>query len=138
VVFDETLMVTRKSVLLHFEGDVALATQTIKSRITADTKEFVLLSLHSPVLIEGKVRSPSISIGRKIPMPDLGGATDAPCEELTASYLLLPNSDGSPGNCRALADDVRSAGREGRAALLAGGLLPGQRGCAEKLVRSDA
>jgi AsmA family protein len=90
VVFDKTLMDTRKSVL-HFEGEVALAPQTIKSRITADTKEFDLLSLHSPVLIEGKIRSPSISIGRKIPIPtpDLGGATDAPCEELTRQLLVV-------------------------------------------------
>jgi AsmA family protein len=90
VVFDKTLMDTRKSVL-HFEGEVALAPQTIKSQITADTKEFDLLSLHSPVLIEGNIRSPSISIGRKIPIPtpDLGGATDAPCEELTRQLLVV-------------------------------------------------
>jgi AsmA family protein len=89
VVFDKTLMDTRKSVL-HLDGEVALTTQSIKSRITADTKEFDLLSLHSPVLIEGKLRSPSISIGRKVPIPtpDLGGAKDAACEELTQQLLV--------------------------------------------------
>jgi uncharacterized protein involved in outer membrane biogenesis len=84
VVFDKTLMDTQKSVL-HFDGSAALKTQELRSKITADTKQFDLLDLHSPVLIEGKIRSPSISLGRKIPIPtpDFGGAKDADCGELT-------------------------------------------------------
>jgi AsmA family protein len=76
IVFDKTLMDTQKSVL-HFDG--ALKTQQLRSKITADTKQFDLLDLHSPVLIDGKIRSPSISLGRKIPIPtpDFGGAKDA-------------------------------------------------------------
>ena len=69
----------------------ALNTQEIRSRITADTKQFYLLDLHAPVLIQGKIRSPEISIGRKIPIPtpDFGGAKDVDCKalvgELTAA-----------------------------------------------------
>jgi uncharacterized protein involved in outer membrane biogenesis len=84
VAFDKTLMDTQKSIL-HFDGEAALKTQQLRSKITADTKQFDLLDLHSPVLIEGKIRSPSISLGRKVPIPtpDFGGAKDADCGELT-------------------------------------------------------
>ena len=84
VAFDKTLMDTQKSVL-HFDGEAALKTQQLRSKITADTKQFDLLDLHSPVLIEGEIRAPSISLGRKIPIPtpDFGGAKDADCSELT-------------------------------------------------------
>ena len=84
VVFDKTLMDTEKSVL-HFDGQAVLKTQEISSKITADTKQFDLLNLHSPVLIEGKIRAPKISLGRKIPIPtpDFGGAEDANCQKLT-------------------------------------------------------
>jgi hypothetical protein len=84
VVFEKALMDTRKSVL-HLDAQVALTTQMVKSKITADPKQFDLLDLHAPVVIEGKIRSPMISIARKIPIPtpDLGGADDVPCEELS-------------------------------------------------------
>ncbi len=84
VAFDKTLMDTQKSVL-HFDGDAVLKTQEVRSKVTADTKDFDLLDLHSPVLIEGKIRSPKISLGRKIPIPtpDFGGAKDADCNLLT-------------------------------------------------------
>jgi AsmA family protein len=84
VTFDKTLMDTEKSVL-HFDGQAVLKTQEISSKITADTKQFDLLDLHSPVLIEGKIRAPKISLGRKIPIPtpDFGGADDANCQKLT-------------------------------------------------------
>jgi len=84
VAFDKTLMDTQKSIL-HSDGTAALKTQELQSKITADTKKSDLLDLHSPVLIEGKIRSPSISLGRKIPIPtpDFGGTKDADCSELT-------------------------------------------------------
>jgi len=84
VALDKTLMDTQKSTL-HFDGEAALKTQQLRSKINADTKQFDLLDLHSPVLIEGKIRSPSISLGRKVPIPtpDFGGAKDADCGELT-------------------------------------------------------
>ncbi len=84
VVFDKTLMDTEKSVL-HLDGEVALQAQELQIKISADPKQFDLLDLHSPVIIAGKIRSPSISLGRKIPIPtpDFGGAKDADCNELT-------------------------------------------------------
>jgi AsmA family protein len=84
VAFDKTLMDTEKSVL-HFDGQAVLKTQEISSKITADTKQFDLLDLHSPVLIEGKIRAPKVALGRKIPIPtpDFGGADDADCQKLT-------------------------------------------------------
>ena len=80
----QDLMDTQKSVL-HLDGEAALQTQELQSKISADPKQFDLLDLHSPVIIEGKIRSPSISLGRKIPIPtpDFGGAKDADCNELT-------------------------------------------------------
>jgi uncharacterized protein involved in outer membrane biogenesis len=66
VVFDKTLMDTEKSVL-HFDGQAVLKTQEISSRITADTKQFDLLNLHSPVLIEGKIRAPKFHWGGRYP-----------------------------------------------------------------------
>jgi AsmA family protein len=84
VAFDKTLIDTQKSVL-HFDGEAVLKTQELRSKITADAKQFDLLDLHSPVLIEGKIRSPSISLGRKIPIPtpNFGDAKDADCAALT-------------------------------------------------------
>jgi AsmA family protein len=89
VTFDKTIMDTRKSVL-HFDGKAALMTQVVKAKITSDPKQFDLLDLHAPVLIEGKIRKPAISIGRKIPIPtpDFGGAQDVACEERIHELLL--------------------------------------------------
>jgi hypothetical protein len=88
VAFDRTLMDTQKSVL-HFDGQAALNTQEIRSKITADTKRFDLLDLHAPVLIGGKIRSPEISIGRAIPIPtpDFGGAKDVDCRTLVGELM---------------------------------------------------
>ena len=52
-------MDTQKSVL-HLDGQAALNTQEIRSKITDDTKQFDLLDLHAPVLIGGKIGSPEI------------------------------------------------------------------------------
>ena len=84
VVFDKTLMDTQKSVL-HFDGRAVLKSQELASKITADVKTFDLLDLHGPVVIEGKLRSPRVSIGRIIPIPtpDFGGAKDADCAALS-------------------------------------------------------
>ena len=88
VTFDKSLMDTRQSVL-HFDGKAALLTQVVKSKITADPKQFDLLDLHAPVLIEGKLRKPAISIGRQIPIPtpDFGGAKDVACQERIQEML---------------------------------------------------
>ena len=88
VAFDRTLMDTQKSVL-HVDGQVALDTQEIMSKITADTKQFDLLDLHAPVLIGGKIRAPTISIGRAIPIPtpDFGGAKDVDCKAMVGALM---------------------------------------------------
>lgn len=88
VVFDKTLMDTTRAVV-HVDGQATLGDQMVKTRITADPKKFDLLDLHAPVLIDGKIRSPKVSIGRKIPipLPDFGGAPDAPCGRLTRDLM---------------------------------------------------
>ena len=88
VAFEKTLIDTQRSVL-HFDGRLTLGDQVLKSKITADPKKFDLLDLHAPVLVDGKIRSPHISIGRKIPIPtpDFGGAQDVPCEQMTRQLL---------------------------------------------------
>ena len=81
VAFNDTLMDTRQSVL-HFNGSADLTMQVVDSKITADPKKFDLLDLHGPIVVEGKLRSPSVHIGRliPIPLPDLGGAKDVDCD----------------------------------------------------------
>jgi uncharacterized protein involved in outer membrane biogenesis len=88
VAFDKTLLDTSRSVL-HIDGDVNLGDQATRMKISADPKKWDLLDLHAPVLLDGKIRSPHISIGRKIPipLPDFGGAKDAPCDQLTRDIL---------------------------------------------------
>lgn len=84
VTFDRTLLDTQKSVL-HVEGQVALRSQTVKVEVKADPKSFDLLDLHGPVLVEGKIRSPSIRLGRVIPIPTpvIGEAKNVACPALT-------------------------------------------------------
>lgn len=88
VAFDQTLLDTTRSVL-HVDGDLNLGDQATKLKIRSDPKKWDLLDLHAPVLLNGKIRDPHISIGRKIPipLPDFGGAKDAPCDQLTRNIL---------------------------------------------------
>jgi AsmA family protein len=88
VSFDRTLLDTRKSVL-HVEGQVSLPTQTVQAQVRADPKSFDLLDLHGPVIVEGKIRSPAIKIGRSIPIPTpvIGTAKDVACPRLTQELL---------------------------------------------------
>jgi uncharacterized protein involved in outer membrane biogenesis len=88
VAFDQTLLDTTRSVL-HVDGDVNLGDQATNMKISSDPKKWDLLDLHAPVLLNGKIRDPHISIGRKIPipLPDFGGAKDAPCDQLTRNIL---------------------------------------------------
>jgi AsmA family protein len=90
VTFDKTLLDTQKSVL-HVDGQVALKTQAVNIKVSAEPKKFDLLNLHGPVLVKGKIRSPSVSIDRAIPIPTpvLGAARDIPCEDLTRQLLRV-------------------------------------------------
>jgi uncharacterized protein involved in outer membrane biogenesis len=90
VSFQKTLMDTEKSVL-HVDGATGLQAQVVNLKITADPKQFSLLDLHSPVLVQGKLRSPSISLDRAIPIPtpDFGGAKDVDCPALTRELMAV-------------------------------------------------
>ena len=92
--FEKTVMDTTRSVV-HVDGQATLGDQVVKTKITADPKKFDLLDLHAPVLINGKIRSPNVSIGRKIPipLPDFGGAPDVPCGRL--SHDIMNEQDRS-------------------------------------------
>jgi hypothetical protein len=81
VTFDRTLLDTQKSIL-HVTGRVALPTQVVKVEVKADPKSFDLLDLHGPVIVQGKIRSPSVSIGRAIPIPTpvFGDAKNVACD----------------------------------------------------------
>jgi uncharacterized protein involved in outer membrane biogenesis len=88
VVFDRTLLDTQKSIL-HVAGQVALQSQVVNVQVKADPKSFDLLDLHGPVLVQGKIRSPQVSIGRVIPIPTpvFGDAKNVACEA-TARQLF--------------------------------------------------
>jgi hypothetical protein len=91
VAFDRTLLDTQKSIL-HIEGQLALASQTVKMEIRADPKKFDLLDLHGPVVIAGKIRAPRVSLARVIPIPTpvIGVAKDVNCAALTQQLLVAP------------------------------------------------
>jgi uncharacterized protein involved in outer membrane biogenesis len=88
VTLDRTLVDTEKSIL-HFDGNASLKTQTLAMKITADVRHFNLLDLHGPVEVRGKLRAPSISIARVIPIPtpDFGHAKPTNCPVLTRELL---------------------------------------------------
>ncbi len=57
----------------------------MNARVKADPKSFDFLDLHRPVLVQGKIRSPQISIGRVIPIPTpvFGDVKTIACEATT-------------------------------------------------------
>jgi uncharacterized protein involved in outer membrane biogenesis len=85
VTFDKTLLDTQKSVL-DVGGTVALHSQVVNVLVKAHPKSFDLLDLHGPVAVEGKIRSPRVSIGRSFPLPTpvIGTARNVDCPGLTA------------------------------------------------------
>ncbi|WP_428678676.1 AsmA family protein [Reyranella sp.] len=91
VTFDRTLLDTQKSVL-HVKGQLSLKSQALKAEIDSDPKSFDLLDLHGAVMIEGKLRTPQVSLGRVIPIPTpvFGNAKDVPCAGLTQEVLSAP------------------------------------------------
>jgi uncharacterized protein involved in outer membrane biogenesis len=91
VAFDRTLLDTQKSVL-HVKGQLSLKSQALNAEVDADPKSFDLLDLHGAVMIQGKLRSPQVSLGRVIPIPTpvFGNAKDVPCAGLTQQLLSAP------------------------------------------------
>lgn len=88
VTLNKTLLDTQKSVL-DVQGQVALQNQVVNVQVKAHPKSFDLLDLHGPVAIEGKLRSPKVSIVRSIPIPTpvFGNAKNVDCGGLTAQLL---------------------------------------------------
>lgn len=88
VTLDRTLVDTEKSVL-HFDGNASLKTQALSMKVTADVKHFNLLDLHGPVVVQGKLRAPTVSIARVIPIPtpDFGHAKPMDCPVLARELL---------------------------------------------------
>ena len=86
--FDKTRLDTERSVL-YVDGKTELSSQAIDMKISADAKKFSLLDLEAPVVFKGKIRSPNISIGKKVPIPliELGGAKDLNCPAEIRSTL---------------------------------------------------
>ena len=80
----KTLLDTQKSVL-DVQGQVALQSQVVNVQVKAHPKSFDLLDLHGPVIIEGKLCSPNVSIVRSIPIPTpvFGNAKNVDCAGLT-------------------------------------------------------
>lgn len=91
VAFDRTLLDTQKSIL-HVKGQLSLKSQALNAEVDADPKSFDLLDLHGAVMIQGKLRSPQVSLGRVIPIPTpvFGNAKDVPCAGLTQQLLAGP------------------------------------------------
>lgn len=91
VAFERTILDTQKSIL-HVKGQLSLKSQAIKAEVDANPKSFDLLDLHGAVMVEGKLRTPRISLGRVIPIPTpvFGNAKDVPCAGLTQEILSAP------------------------------------------------
>jgi hypothetical protein len=94
VIFDRTLLDTQKSVL-HVSGQVSLRSQVVNTQVKADPKSFDLLDLHGPVLVQGKIRSPQISIGRVIPIPTPVFGETVACDATTRQLFSTRLSVGS-------------------------------------------
>jgi hypothetical protein len=57
--------------------------------IFADAKDFSILDIDAPVHLQGKIRSPEISIGKGVPIPliEPGDAEDISCDLLLSGKL---------------------------------------------------
>jgi uncharacterized protein involved in outer membrane biogenesis len=88
VSFDKTVLDTQKSVL-DVRGQVDLRGQLVNAEVRAHPKSFDLLDLHGPVTVQGKIRSPTVGIGRSIPIPTpvIGTAKNVDCAALTSQLF---------------------------------------------------
>jgi uncharacterized protein involved in outer membrane biogenesis len=88
VAFDRTVLDTQKSVL-QVKGQVGLQSQALNVEVRAYPKSFDLLDLHGPVAVEGKIRSPQVSLRRVIPIPTpvIGTAKNVDCTALTTQLF---------------------------------------------------
>lgn len=88
VAFDRTILDTQKSVL-QVNGQVGLQSQALNVEVKAHPKSFDLLDLHGPVAVEGKIRSPQVSLRRVLPIPTpvIGTAKNVDCTALTTQLF---------------------------------------------------
>jgi uncharacterized protein involved in outer membrane biogenesis len=91
VTFDRTILDTQKSVL-QVGGQVGLQNQVVNVEVKAHPKSFDLLDLHGPVAVEGKIRSPQVSLRRSLPIPTpvIGTAKNVDCVGLTTQLMSGP------------------------------------------------
>jgi len=81
--FSRTLIDTKESVI-YVKGNIDLNSQTIKTELDADSKVVSVLNIPAPILIEGKIRKPTFSLGKgfPLPVPRIGDAEDKPCDKM--------------------------------------------------------
>jgi len=86
--FDRTVLDTQKSVL-DVQGQVDLHSQLVNATVKAHPKSFDLLDLHGPVVVQGKIRGPNVSIARSVPIPTpvIGTARNVDCPALTSQLF---------------------------------------------------
>lgn len=79
--------------VLYFSGETDLKKQTILMQVEADAKDFSLLDIDMPLLVEGKIRDPKISLGKGVPIPFIepGDAEDLNCDKLVNTILSATN-----------------------------------------------
>lgn len=79
--------------VLYFSGKTDLRQQTLTMQVEADAKDFSLLDIDAPLLIEGKIRNPEISLGKGVPIPliEPGNAEDISCDRLINTIMQATN-----------------------------------------------
>jgi hypothetical protein len=79
--------------VLYFSGETNLKAQTILMQVEADAKDFSLLDIDAPLLVEGKLRDPQISLGEGVPIPliEPGDAKNLQCDKLVSTILSATN-----------------------------------------------
>lgn len=79
--------------VLYFSGETDLKAQTVLMQVEADAKDFSLLDIDMPLLVEGKIRDPKVTLGKGVPIPliEPGDAEDLNCEKLVDTILSATN-----------------------------------------------
>lgn len=87
------LVVDTTDSVLYFSGETDLKKQTILMQVEADAKDFSLLDIDMPLLVQGKIREPEISLGKGVPIPIIepGNAEDLNCEKLVTTIMSATN-----------------------------------------------
>jgi uncharacterized protein involved in outer membrane biogenesis len=86
--FQHTVIDTQESVIA-VKGNVNLHDQVLHVVLDASSKKFSVLNIPAPIDIDGKIRKPTFSLGKGVPLPlmTLGDTKDAPCDQMLQSIL---------------------------------------------------